>query len=376
MTIFASAVHHLAELNINFDNSKKFRVQEIEGIRFVWVRTIRYNHNNWRRILNILSFTTRSIQVANRYKYIIKNKPKPDVVIGSSVHLFAVLAAFYLAKKYNAIFIMEVRDLWPQSLVDMRALGNQNPITLILRALERFLYRRAARIITLLPHANDYIVANGGDAKKIIWIPNGVELSRFYSYGLTEKKNNDFIVLYMGSHGQANTLDVVIETAYLIQKKRFNDIHFILIGKGPEKNRLIKLSRKLNLKNIEFLDPIKKQQVPDFLSTANACIFNLGKIDVFKYGISSNKLFDYMAAAKPIIFSVNASNNPVEEAKCGISVPSCNPKDIAQAILHLYSLTEEERREMGLRGKSYVEKNHNWYILADRFEKMLIEMLA
>lgn len=372
--IFASAFKHHGGLKVEFDDSEKFKIKMIEDVRFVWIRTVRYNRNDWRRVMSMISFMMRSLRIGRCFRNINSNEPIPDVIIGSSVHLLAVLSAYFVAKKHKAKFIMEVRDLWPQTLVDMGALGDQNPIVLVLRSVERFLYRRADRIITLLPNADMYIVSHGGNPKKIVWIPNGVDLTRSPNPETTQKKNM-FTAMYLGAHGKANALDVIIDTANIVQKKGFNDIRFILIGEGPEKSWLIRLASRFGLGNIEFLDPIEKYQVPRLLGTTDACIFNLEKTGVFKYGISSNKLFDYMAAAKPIVFSTNSSNNPVQYAKCGISVPPRDPEALSEAIIRLYGMSERERSEMGLRGKHYVEVHHNWNLLADRFEKMLRKLV-
>jgi glycosyltransferase involved in cell wall biosynthesis len=374
VTIFASVFKHHGGLKVELDDSEVFRIQMIEGIRFIWIRTMRYDRNDWRRIMSMVGFMLQSLRVGYRFKHIVPNEPRPDVVIGSSLHLLAVLAAYFLAEKYDAKFIMEVRDLWPQTLVEMGALGDRNPIVLVLRSLECFLYRRAERIISLLPHAGEYIIAHGGIPEKIVWIPNGVDMSRFLIPISNKTKRKGFTVMYLGAHGRANALDVIIKAARIVQEKGISDIRFVMIGRGPDKSRLIDMSNRLNLQNVSFWNPIQKSQVPQFLNKADAFIFNLEQISVFKYGISSNKLFDYMAAAKPVVFSVDSSNNPVQETNCGKTVPPCDPVALSQAILQIYNMPEKERMEMGFRGRRYVEQHHDWTILAKRFEKMLMEL--
>jgi glycosyltransferase involved in cell wall biosynthesis len=172
--------------------------------------------------------------------------------------------------------------------------------------------------------------------------------------------------MYLGAHGEANALDTVLEAAHMIRDRNCHEIKFVLVGDGPEKPRLIELAKELGLKNVEFRDPIEKTQVPKVLSKADAVIFNLEKAEVFKYGISSNKLFDYMAAGKPVIFSVKASNNPVEEAHCGFTVQARDPQALAEAVINLYQMPIEEREALGHQGRKYVELHHAIPVLAER----------
>jgi glycosyltransferase involved in cell wall biosynthesis len=269
---------------------------------------------------------------------------------------------------------MEARDLWPQTIIDMGELSAHHPITKALQSLERFLYLRAERVITLLPLAHEYITACGIPEEKIIWIPNGVDLSRFEALKPISAKDKAFTVMYLGAHGQANALDVLIRAAKVIQDQRLDEIRFVLIGDGPEKPRLMALAKELGLQNVEFRDPIKKAEVPRFLQGTNALIFNLERVEVFKYGISPNKIFDYMASGSPIIFSVEAPNNPIEEARCGLTVPPRDPKAMAEAVVKLYKMSQEEREVMGKRGREYVERHHDITKLAERLEQVLVEI--
>ncbi|GAG02217.1 unnamed protein product, partial [marine sediment metagenome] len=269
-----------------------------------------------------------------------------------------MLAAYWVAKHHRAKFIMEVRDLWPQTIVDMGELSERNPINKLLRALEKFLYRRAERIITLLPRAGEYIAARGIGKEKIVWIPNGVDLSRFDRVAMPEASHEGFQVMYLGAHGQANALDVLLRAAKVLQDWGDDAIRFTLIGDGPEKPRLIKLAKELRLNNVEFRDPVKKANVPKVLHEADATVFILNDLPLYKYGISLNKLFDYLAAKKPLILAGNPVNNPVEEAHCGLTVPPRDPQALAVVVLELYQMPLEEREAMGRRGREYVEKHH------------------
>jgi glycosyltransferase involved in cell wall biosynthesis len=319
----------------------------------------------------MLSYMSRAWWLGRKLPQLITEVGKPDAIIGSSVHLLAVLAAYGVAKHHGARFVMEVRDLWPQTIIDMGELSAGSPVTKILQALEQFLYREAERIITLLPRAGEYISAQEIGEDKIVWIPNGVDLSRFDNIELMGRSHGEFNVMYLGAHGRANALDVPLQAAKLVQDRGFSNSRFILIGDGPEKPHLIELAQELELRNVEFRDPVQKTNVSQTLQEADVLLFNLEEVTTFRYGISSNKLFDYMAAKKPVIFSVKTSNNPVEEAHCGFTVPPRDPAALAEAVIELYRMPKEARQTMGHRGRAFVEKHHSIPVLAERLLRCL-----
>ena len=376
VTIFTKSFHHYLHKEMRLGPGEKWKLEEVDGIRFVWIRTPPYWKNDWRRVRNMVVFGARAWWLGLRLPKIVPEVEKPDVIIGSSPDLLTPPAAYRVARHYGVKFIMEVRDLWPQTLIDMGALSPHHPVTKGLQALEELLYRRAERIITLLPLAHEYITGLGIPEDKIVWIPNGVDISRFASTARPEANHERFQVMYLGAHGQANALDVLIQAAKIIQDRGFQKIKFVLVGDGPEKPRLMALARKMGVTNVEFRDPVPKKEAPKILSESDILILNLEKVEVFKYGISPNKLSDYMSVARPIIFSVNAINNPVKEAGCGLTVPPRDPKALAEAIIQLYQMPEEEREAMGRRGREYVERHHDIRKLGERLEGVLEEAVG
>lgn len=375
VTIFASSFHHYTHKEVKLASHETWKIEDIDRVKFVWVKTNPYQRNNWRRVLNMASYMVCAWRMGRKLPKLVPEIGKPDVVIGSSPHLLTPLAAYWVAQYHKAKFIMEVRDLWPQTIIDMGELSTRHPIIKALQMLERFLYHRAHRIITLLPLAHEYITSCGVPREKIIWIPNGVDLAKFAGVADTHDSDEMFKVMYLGAHGPANALDVLLQAAQIIQAQGCQEIKFILVGDGPEKPSLIKLAERLELRNVEFRDPVRKDEVSKVLQEADAFVFNLERAEVFRYGVSSNKLFDYMAAGKPVIFSVRSSNNPVEEAHCGFTVPPRDPQALADAVIQLYQMSEEEREAMGRRGREYVEQYHAISVLAEKLIWCLEEIL-
>ncbi len=302
----------------------------------------------------------------------------PNAIIGSSVHPFAAWAGLRLAKRKKVPFIFEVRDLWPQTLIDMGRLREHSPLTLLLRHLERTLYQRAQRIISLLPDAYRYIKGLGIDGNKIFWIPNGADVHD-YSALETASEEDSFVVMYFGAHGHANDIDTILRAfSIAVNREATKRIQLRLIGDGPKKNELIRESNELNLHNcVSFEDPVSKKKIPEIASKADAFIIAVRDLPgLYKYGISMNKLYDYMALGRPVLISVNASNNPIEEASCGITVEPGNPELLADGIIQLASLPLAERLRMGRAGRKYVETHHDYRLLAGELASALDDSVS
>jgi glycosyltransferase involved in cell wall biosynthesis len=367
-TIIAASVDHVSgRQRLGYGPDKK--LVEINGIPFLWVKTPKYTGNGGGRILNMLAFTCRVLRPKTT-----NNLNKPDVVLGSSVHPFAAVAAALLAKRFGVPFIFEVRDLWPQTLIDMGRLRDGSFIVWILQWLEKWLYRRADKIIVLLPFAWKYIVPLGFPKDKILCIPNGVDLKIFpRSTQVRAKEQDKFILMYFGSHGQANGLENLIDAMSLVEKMEGGSIiQLRLIGDGPLKEKLINKVEKMGLTNIFFDKLVPKNEIPSIAALADAFVIPIPNLpNLYQYGVSPNKLFDYLAACRPIIIATCSANNPVEEAGAGYSVPPDQPRALADAIVCLSQLSVAERQEMGQNGFNYVNKNHDFVQLSARLAALL-----
>jgi len=378
VTIFASNFHHYLHREMRLRPGERWKIEDVDGVKFVWLRTPPYQRNDWRRVRNMVAFMFRAWKLGRRLPKVVPEIGKPDVVIGSSVHLLAVLTAYWVAKYYRAKFVMEVRDLWPQTIIDMGELGERHPIVKVLRALERFLYRRAERIIILGPQMVEYIAARGIGREKIVWIPNGIDIfvfDRLSGEALASKSDpNSFTILYLGAHSETNPLDVVIRAADIVRKKGYASIMFVLMGDGPTKENLIQLAESLKLENVCFRSSVPKTEVPKVLEEADVLL--LTKHATFKsYSGSILKLFDYMAAAKPIVYSAETAYDPVNAAGCGFVVNPGDPQALAEAVIKLYQMPKQKREIMGRRGREYVEKHHAVPVLADKLERVLDEVV-
>ena len=377
VVIFATSFHHYLHRETRLQPGERWKVEDVDGLKFVWLRTPSYQRNDWRRVRNMVVFALRAWWMGRRLPGLVPGVGKPDVVIGSSPHLLTPLVAYWVARRFRVPFVMEVRDLWPQTFVDMGGLTERHPVIKVLQFLEQFLYKRAQEIITLLPLAHRYIEELGISSEKIHWIPNGVDLSRFS--GLQPASSDlrgSFNVMYMGAHGRANALDVLLQAAKIVQDRGNNVIRFVLVGDGPEKPRLMALAKELGLRNVEFREPVPKREVPKVLCVADTTIFILHDLPLYDYGISVNKLFDYLAVGKPLILVGRPVNNPVEETHCGLTVPPRDPEALAEAAMKLFEMPPKEREAMGRRGREYVERRHDIRKLAAELENILQALIS
>lgn len=372
VTIFASSFDHKQRVEM-LEKGKKFKIEEYEKVKFVWIKTFPYKKNDIKRLFNIFSY-------AKNLYFIAKKFERPDVILASSFHPLAWIVGYLLSKKFKCRFIAEVRDLWPQSGIDLGALKEGSVIVKLLRSLEKFIYTKADYVVTVLPKADQYIESLGIDKKKIVHIPNGCDIERFdglknvfseEAKKILDEHEGYFKACYLGALGQANAMETIIEAAKIVQEKAADNIHFLIIGDGPEKEKLENMARELGLKNIFFYSPISKLSVPSLLKGVDITLVAMHNLKVYRFGISLNKLFDYLCAAKPIVFAGNVANDIVKESGAGISCSSYDSKAFAEAILSLYAMSKEERERIGQKGREYVQKYHDIKMLADRLENIL-----
>jgi glycosyltransferase involved in cell wall biosynthesis len=173
------------------------------------------------------------------------------------------------------------------------------------------------------------------------------------------------LVGFAGSHGIANALDSLVDAAGLVRDE--DAIGFVLVGKGDEKPQLIRKSRGMGLENVLFLEEIEKAMVPSFLESMDVLYIGLRNHPLFRFGVSPNKLFDYMMSGKPIIYAINSGNDPVDDAKCGVSCEPENPAAVVKAIIKIKEMPDESRLAMGEAGCNYVQKHHDYSVLARNY---------
>lgn len=369
VTVIASSFHYVDRSEIRLAGDQSFRFENVDGVPFLWLKTPGYQKKQAARVWSWVVFGWRLWRGTG-----LSELSPPDIVIGSSPYPFAALAAERVARRYGAPFAFEVRDLWPQTLIDLGDHSRYHPFIALLSMIERYLYRRSNLIINLLPDADQYMVERGAQPGRIVWIPNGVDLSMVPD-PQPPADDGVFTAMYAGAHGLANGLDVLLDAARLLERNgwRSDRLRIRLVGSGPEKARLQERARRENIENVEFHAPVPKSQIYEVLAEADAFFMHLRDSPVFRWGVSPNKLFDYMVSARPVVFAVGSTVNPVGESGCGLTISPEDPEALADAMEHLMELSAAERWEMGQRGRRYVEEQHALSRLAANLEDCLAD---
>lgn len=379
VTVIASSFHYFRDGGL----TRAARgVKDHDGVRFVWLETSAYRRNDARRVLNMVEFYVRAVtaRLAGRVQ-------KPDVVIGSSPHLLCGLAGLVLARRHGARFVLELRDVWPEDLVAMGALREGGITHTALRRLARHLEAEAERIITVPPKLAAHLAARGVAPEKVVHLPNGVFLDgrdeldddRALPETLRAELNacaGSFVVMYMGAHGQANGLHNVLDAAKLLASEWPDvPVAFVLIGAGQQKPELEERARRERIANVRFVDPVPKAAVVAAARRADALMVHLAPVVTFDaYGRSPNKLYDYLAAGRPVLYSTTDPTTIVDTARAGLTFAPGDPRALAEAVLRLARMPACELEEMGRRGRAALAGQHDLAVLGKRLSGLVAEL--
>ena len=329
VVIVAASFSHLRQKNIEM--TAEIKEENIDGIRYIWLKTSTYPLDSY--------------------------------------------PARWIAQKHGAKFVFELHDLWPMSPQVLGKMSKWHPFIMLMQMAEDYWCKNADVVISLLPDAHKHLVTRRMQMEKYHVVPNGVDVEEWGGNDTaipqehtrqidSLKTEGKFIVGYVGGHGVSNGLDVVISLAEKVRNMK--EIHFVMVGKGPEKSRLEKKARELALDNVSFLPPVPKKTIPSLLRGMDVLLCNSPETPLCQYGMSLNKIFDYMMAGKPVLWASNAPNDIVSAAKCGFTVPSDNINLLNDRLKTLFFMNQEELIKMGDSGKNYIFKNYTYRLLATK----------
>lgn len=376
VTIIGATNSHLFHSVPN--HTKAYTVEQENGIRYVLLNAPAYHGNGARRVANMFVFLARLL----RYESRLARELLPDVVVAGSAYVLDCVPASRLARRCGAGMVREVRDLWPLTLTELGGMSPRHPLVRLIQWAEDFSYRRADRIVTTLPCSGEHMRAHGLDPDRWAFIAQGADVASWrstvplptaYSEVLSRlRRDGHFVVGYAGSHGLANSLGPLVDAASLL---RDSSIAFVLVGQGPDKDLLKRKAQEAGLKSVTFLPIVPKAAMPALLQEFDAAYIGWLRHPIYRFGISPNKLMDYMMAGKPIIHAVDAANDVVAEAGCGLCIPPEDPAALADAIARLVAMTPSDREEMGELGRVYVHANYDYRIIAKRYLDILRETM-
>ena len=346
VTIFAASTVHNSDLNLIEDNTP-YREDVVDGVHYVLIRCKGYRGNGISRILNMLEFARKLPGVCNKY-------PRPDAIVATSMPPMSCAAGIKLARKYGCRGIAEIADLWPESIVAYGIAGPRNPAVLYLRRLEKWIYKKADAVVFTMEGAYDYILEQGWEREiprsKVHYINNGVDLEQFrynrehFTVDDPDLTDPDtFKVIYTGSIRKVNNLGLLLDAAKAVRDPR---VRFLIWGDGDEREALQQRVAEENISNVVFKGRVEKKYVPYITSCADLNIAHNTPSSLFRFGISFNKLFDYLAAGKPVLSDFPCPYNPAVLLHASLCVDDPTAQNIAQAVTQVAAMEREQYNEL------------------------------
>lgn len=353
------------------------------GVSFIFVNARTYCGNGKQRVLNMIDFYRNVQRAAKEYA---SKHGGPDIILASSVHPLTLIAGLQLAKYYKVKCICEIRDLWPEAIIAYSNKIKKNGLLAkLLYQGEKWIYKKADALIFTMEGGPDYLKDRHYDKEhkgpinmnKVHHICNGVDLEGFeYNkthFQLDDDDINDanhYKIVYAGSIRRANNVGILLKVA-----KIMNDpsIRILIYGDGDELNQLKEMVDKENIPSIVFKGRINKQYIPSVVSKADINLVH-GEMPYSKsYGESLNKVFEYLAAGRPILYTFKPNYSIAEKYQCGKITDGCSPKDIAKGIYDMRNLTEEEKLKMCENAKK-AAADYDFATLTQKLEKIIEEM--
>jgi glycosyltransferase involved in cell wall biosynthesis len=345
--------------------------ERIDGVDYRWLSAPAYRGNGVGRVINIAVFCLKLAWHAKR----LARDFRPDVVVASSTYPMDIWPAQRIARLAGAKLVHEVHDLWPLSPIELGGMSPRHPFIRVCQAAEDFACRRSDAVVSMLPRVQEHLRDHGLDLRKLHIVPNGVLADEWdapdqvlagplAAHIAKAHASGRLVVVYAGAHGLANALDSLLDAAALLRHEPFE---FVLVGDGAERERLARRVADEGLTNVHLFEPIAKGLIPALLRRVDVAYIGLQRVPIFRFGIAPNKLMDYMMAGCAVLSAIEAGNDPVGEAGCGVSVQAESPAAIAAGLRALAALPAEERGAMGQRGRHYIREHHTWPVLARRF---------
>jgi glycosyltransferase involved in cell wall biosynthesis len=364
---------HIIAANVSHVRTKQPEVgtEVVDGITTTWLPTPRYSGNGIGRVRNIAAF----LQGVWRMTDALVAGFKPHAVIASSTYPMDVWVARRIAKRAGAKLVYEVHDLWPLSLIELAGMSKWHPFAMLVQWAEDTAYRDADVVVSMLPKVQDHMRSRGLDLRKLHFVPNGISPEEWTAPPQplrqdvmqavhAAKAAGHTVVGYAGSMGLPNALDCLLDAAKLLVNEK---LAFILVGDGHERQRLQQRLQTEGLHNVQWFAAVPKAQVPAFLAAIDIAYIGWQRVPIYRFGIAPNKLMDYMMAGRAVLHAVEAGNDPVAEAGCGLTVEPESPAAVADGLRRLSALSPQSRADMGARGRVFVLAHHSYPVLAKRF---------
>lgn len=348
--IFSASTFHNTDINLIDKKGPLFIDKNYDGLEYVHIKTSDYSGNGFSRIKNMFEFPFRFRKISKQIM------PNPDVII---CDLGAVLAPipYFVSKKKKSRFVLEVRDLWPESIIEYMGLSRKNILVKLMYSIEKWIYKKADKLVFTMEGGRDYIIDKGWDLEhggpidldKVHHINNGVDLDEFDKNKARYTFNDDdlddsnlFKVVYAGSIRQANNVKTIVDAAFVIKKLGFDDVKFLFYGDGGDRVPLTQYCTEKGLDNVVFKGNVEKKYIPYILSKSDLNILHFEQNSLKKYGPSLNKMFEYFASGKPTLSDCEFGYDIINRCKAGVSIDITEPEHLAEEIIKFYEMDDKQ----------------------------------
>jgi glycosyltransferase involved in cell wall biosynthesis len=365
--IITSDSHQLVEVPVL---AQPYVCQNIDGLQLWWVKTMRYRvAKSVRRIASWLDFEWRLWRMPKA------GLPEPDAVVVSSLSLLTVLNGFWLRRQYGCSLVLEIRDIWPLTIIEEGGFSRWNPLLLGLSWIEKLGYKHADAVVGTMPNLAEHVQHVLGQAKPTHCIPMGVdEVALMASatlppdYAKQYIPTDKFIVVHAGTIGITNALDTLLDCAALMQDR--TQVHFLVVGDGDLRAHY--QQKYAHLPNLTFAPKVPKAMVQAVLERCDLLYFAAHKSKVWRFGQSLNKLIDYMLAGKPVVASYTGFPSMINEAGCGTFVPASDVPALRAEIERYAAMPSQERASIGAKGREWIVANRSYRQLAQDYLRILL----
>lgn len=347
--LFFSSYMHRQKYNLIENKNQFITYEKNNNATYIAIKTKSYKGNKISRVVNMIQYTFKIMRTRKYKKF---NLSKPDIIIASTVHPLTCIAGLYVARKLKIPCIIEVRDLWPLSLIKFGKIKENSLISKIMYFVEKRIYMKADSIIFTMEGGKNYITDRNWESKinlnKVKHINNGIIIDRFnqnkkkFVYKDIDLDDSEkFKIVYTGSLGDANSVFDIIKTAERLKSKKL-PLLFLIFGDGSNLEKLKFYCQEKDIDNVVFKGRVKRDYIPSILSRSNINIFTGNNSDLYEYGISFNKLFDYLASGKPTVSNLNCNFDLLKRYDCGVTVDVNQIKSLDKAIINYYYMDEKK----------------------------------
>ncbi|MBQ7955055.1 MAG: glycosyltransferase family 4 protein [Lachnospiraceae bacterium] len=379
VVIIASSFSHFTHSYISEENV--FLSEVSPNVHYAYLKTISYQNNNGlQRAKSMFDFL---FKVLKYEKKLVQKFGKPDVVTGCSIHPLAWVAAYRISRKYKICFCVEVRDFWPRIWTVAGEKRKYDPMVLFFGAIQKWAYKKADRIIYSMYHGEKYICGElGFSQEKTFWIGQPMDCERFDNNAqkcellpkeIKEFIADSFVCSFAGYYMTYEGVYVMLEAAGIL-KERNIPIKMVFIGSGQEKQGMLDYVEENNLDNVLVYDRIAKELVPALLSKSDVCMAHLeveGHKEVYKYGVSKNKVTEYLYSGACTLYGFLYKDDAVATSGAGYVFEPYDAKDLAEKIEMIYTMEKKERCVYGQKGREYIRRHHSVEVIVDQLLNVL-----